>query len=146
MYEAVQKGGDAKIGPNSGELKLKDGAKLAELAKKFSEVLPSEKFTIAEIQGYLLQWKLDPQVALDGAKQWGENLQAEKESKDKAMKEKLKHEQGKVDKVKEDKTNEDKAKEDNTKVERKVGEEGLVNGVTEHTSEKKSSGLLKTNS
>ncbi|KAI4658685.1 uncharacterized protein J4E79_006443 [Alternaria viburni] len=56
--------------------------KLAEMAKQFAEALPEGVFSPAEIQGYLLQKKADPEGALDGVKEWRDAvLEAKKKGK-----------------------------------------------------------------
>lgn len=56
--------------------------KLAEMAKQFAEALPEGVFSPAEIQGYLLQKKADPEGALEGVKEWRDAvLEAKKKGK-----------------------------------------------------------------
>lgn len=55
----------------------KSAEEIYALAEVFADAVPSEKYTPAEIQGYLLQHKTDPQGAIDGVQAW-------MESKDKA--------------------------------------------------------------
>jgi chaperone BCS1 len=56
--------------------------RLTEMAKQFAEALPEGVFSPAEIQGYLLQKKSDPEGALDGVKEWRDAvLEAKKKGK-----------------------------------------------------------------
>jgi chaperone BCS1 len=56
--------------------------RLNEMAKQFAEALPEAVFSPAEIQGYLLQRKSDPQGALDGVAEWRDAvLEAKKKGK-----------------------------------------------------------------
>ena len=43
---------------------------IAGLAQKFAKQIPANKFTPAQIQGYLLEHKDSPQLAVDGAGKW----------------------------------------------------------------------------
>jgi len=45
-------------------------AEVSQMADKFAEILPADKFTPAEIQGYLLQHKIDPEGAVEGLEHW----------------------------------------------------------------------------
>lgn len=56
--------------------------KLAELAEKFAQELPNVTLSPAEIQGYLLMKKTDPDGAVAGAKEWKDKvLEAKKKGK-----------------------------------------------------------------
>jgi chaperone BCS1 len=56
--------------------------KLAELAEKFAQDLPDVTLSPAEIQGYLLMKKTDPDGAVAGAKEWKDKvLEAKKKGK-----------------------------------------------------------------
>lgn len=48
------------------------------LASKFSNAIPSHEFSTAELQGYLLTWKISPSQAAAGAAAWVELEMAEK--------------------------------------------------------------------
>lgn len=55
---------------------------LTEMAGQFADALPEAVFSPAEIQGYLLQKKSDPQGALDGVGEWRDAvLEAKKKGK-----------------------------------------------------------------
>jgi len=47
-----------------------DGAKLAELAKRFADSIPDEEFSVAALQGYLLKNKSQPEAAANNAAAW----------------------------------------------------------------------------
>jgi chaperone BCS1 len=51
------------------------------LAQQFADEIPSGEFTPAEIQGYLLRHKKEPEVAIAGAKAWIQGVRAEKAKK-----------------------------------------------------------------
>jgi chaperone BCS1 len=56
--------------------------RLAEMSKEFADQLPEATFSPAEIQGYLLMKKTDPNGALAGVKVWAETmLEAKKKGK-----------------------------------------------------------------
>jgi mitochondrial chaperone BCS1 len=54
--------------------KITDPEVLGKMATKFAEQLPADKFSPAEIQGYLLMRKKDPQRALDDVEKWRDEL------------------------------------------------------------------------
>jgi mitochondrial chaperone BCS1 len=43
-----------------------------ELADSFARAVPEHEFSIAELQGYLLEWKMRPLDAVRGVEQWAE--------------------------------------------------------------------------
>jgi chaperone BCS1 len=53
------------------------------MAEVFADLVPSEEYTPAEIQGYLLKHKTDPQGAIDGVKAWMESKSQEKQKSSK---------------------------------------------------------------
>jgi len=56
--------------------------RLTEMSKQFADQLPEATFSPAEIQGYLLMKKTDPEGALAGVKEWKETmLEAKKKGK-----------------------------------------------------------------
>ncbi|KAK6537485.1 hypothetical protein TWF694_011670 [Orbilia ellipsospora] len=110
--------------------------KLEKLAQEFSSRVPSDKFTPAEVQGYLLSHKSDPEDALDCLDEWLQsklreiNLveQAEQKAKEKlerATERKIKELQKKKrDRLKsERKELEEEEKEEKEKKEKKEKEE-----------------------
>ena len=56
----------------------KSDEEIAALAERFGERMPADEFTPAEIQGYLLQHKYNPEDALEGVEKWMEARRAEK--------------------------------------------------------------------
>jgi chaperone BCS1 len=56
----------------------KSEKEISALAEVFADAVPSEKYTPAEIQGYLLQHKTDPQGAIDGVQTWMESKEKQK--------------------------------------------------------------------
>lgn len=45
-------------------------SRITDLASEFGAVIPSGEFTAAEIQGYLLNYKETPELAVKGATEW----------------------------------------------------------------------------
>lgn len=58
--------------------RITDPKILEDMAAKFAELLPADKFSPAEIQGYLLMRKKDPQRALDDVEKWRDELMESK--------------------------------------------------------------------
>jgi len=48
----------------------KSESEITTLAEQFSQLVPADEYTPAEIQGYLLKHKTDPQGAVDGVQAW----------------------------------------------------------------------------
>ncbi len=71
-------GGRTQNGKLKSISKITDPKVLEELADKFAERLPADKFSPAEIQGYLLMRKKDPQRALDDVENWRDELMESK--------------------------------------------------------------------
>jgi len=72
-------------------------ARVEKLGEEFAALIPSLTFSPAEIQGYLLKHKRDPEGAVAGALVWAEKTKAEKnkkatEEKEKEDKERLENE------------------------------------------------------
>lgn len=51
------------------------------LSSSFADSIPANEFTPAEIQGYLLRHKRDPEEAIAGAQDWARDIRAEKKAK-----------------------------------------------------------------
>ncbi|CAE7144741.1 unnamed protein product [Rhizoctonia solani] len=93
---------DGTLTPALAPTKRLDAATLAQLAKKFSEAIPEEEFSVASLQGYLLKNKTRPQAAAEEAAAWviserelKARLQREKEereAKERAEREKRRRE------------------------------------------------------
>ncbi|KAG4427281.1 hypothetical protein IFR05_017236, partial [Cadophora sp. M221] len=78
-------------------LKKIEEAKVEKLGEDFAAFIPTLTFSPAEIQGYLLKHKRDPEGAVRGASAWAEKTKAEKnkkatEEKEKEDKERLEKE------------------------------------------------------
>jgi mitochondrial chaperone BCS1 len=57
---------------------LPPGRSLLELRKAFAASVPEGEFTMAELQGYLMISKWDPERAVDGIGVWVETLRSER--------------------------------------------------------------------
>ncbi|KAF3016049.1 hypothetical protein E8E15_005710 [Penicillium rubens] len=53
-------------------------ARLNELAVQFAGCLPERQYSLAEVQGFLLQYKRQPEEACDNVKSWVEEMEYEK--------------------------------------------------------------------
>jgi mitochondrial chaperone BCS1 len=63
-----------------------------ELADTFARKIPEHEFSVAELQGYLLDWKMKPLDAVQGVEEWIEaerELRLEKEAREAKRKERL---------------------------------------------------------
>ena len=90
--------------------RLADDARIADLGKKFAEQIPTMTFSPAEIQGFLLKNKREPEAAVKNAAEWVRTTLAakkkkaeedkEKEAKEKAEREKEEKEKEKTEKEK----------------------------------------------
>lgn len=67
--------------PN-GQVDAKEQEDMQQLADKFATAIPSYEFSMAELQGYLLNNKGDPLKALCGIRGWVENEQQERRDKE----------------------------------------------------------------
>jgi hypothetical protein len=56
------------------------------LAPEFAALTPTETYSVAELQGYLLNYKWDPQGAVDGMPQWMKGQEQEKAKIEEAKK------------------------------------------------------------
>ncbi|KIM31399.1 hypothetical protein M408DRAFT_320460 [Serendipita vermifera MAFF 305830] len=109
-----------------------DAARLAELAKIFSDSIPNEEFSVAELQGYLLKNKARPEEAARQASEWVIKERAmrerlarekeEKEEKERLLKEKRRKEREEK-KAKEEREKEDKARKEKEEAEEKARKE-----------------------
>jgi chaperone BCS1 len=84
------------------------------LSSVFADKIPAHEFSPAEIQGFLLKHKRDPQAAIDGALDWVQDTRKQKKEKElrEAEEKRAAEEKAKEDKAKEEKEKEDKAKAD----------------------------------
>jgi chaperone BCS1 len=69
--------------------KAREGIEVQILAKEFAIIVPSGRFSPAEIQGYLLEHKRMPEEAIKGAAAWVEKKNAEKKKNKERRKEEL---------------------------------------------------------
>ncbi|KGO70281.1 ATPase, AAA-type, core [Penicillium italicum] len=53
-------------------------SRISDLASEFAAIIPSGEFTVAEIQGYLLNYKEKPEVAIQGAAEWVQRAREKK--------------------------------------------------------------------
>lgn len=77
----------AELGPSIGCYFSSTGERLgaevlAGLAKDFAEAIPAARYSIAQLQGYLLSRKNDPQAAVAGVGAWIEAQEKEKREMD----------------------------------------------------------------
>jgi len=98
-------------------------ARLAELAKQFSDSIPDEGFSVAALQGYLLKNKSRPEAAAEGAAAWvvterelREKLKKEREAKEREQ-EKEEKEKDEEESKAEAEAEKEKAKADDSVVE-----------------------------
>ncbi|KAJ5641258.1 ATPaseAAA-typecore [Penicillium lividum] len=57
-------------------------SRITTLAKEFASIVPADEFTAAEIQGYLLNYKNTPEVAIKGAGDWANTLREKKKRRE----------------------------------------------------------------
>jgi chaperone BCS1 len=92
-------------------LKKKEEEKVARLGEEFAALIPTMTFSPAEIQGFLLKWKRQPEMAVKEAPAWVEKTKSEKLKKAKEEKDK-EEEEKKEESEKERKEAEEKAEEE----------------------------------
>ncbi|KEY79442.1 ATPase BCS1 [Aspergillus fumigatus] len=56
--------------------------KIAELASEFASRIPEGEFTAAEIQGHLLNYKNEPEAAIDAVEEWVRSVRAKRKEKE----------------------------------------------------------------
>ncbi|KAA8648374.1 hypothetical protein EYZ11_007324 [Aspergillus tanneri] len=56
--------------------------RVQELASEFASCVPAGEFTAAEIQGFLLNHKADPEAAIRGADEWVQNTRSKRQEKE----------------------------------------------------------------
>jgi chaperone BCS1 len=128
-------------------------ARVDELAAQFAAAIPEHEFSPAEIQGWLLKNKRDPERAVSGAEQWV--VEARKEKKEKELKEaeerrkkeeeerkerEKKEEEERKEKEKEEKKKKGKGKGKNGGKARKGGKKGGESGSGSEDGEEEVSG------
>jgi len=88
--------------------KKREEEKVLKLSEEFANLIPTMTFSPAEIQGYLLKHKRQPELAIQGAEAWVEKTKEEKKKKAKEEKEKESKESEKERKEKEAKAEEER--------------------------------------
>lgn len=58
---------------SSNQSGAKESPNMPEAAEEFAHAIPENTFSMAELQGYLLEWKQDPIGALHGIDRWVES-------------------------------------------------------------------------
>ena len=96
-------------------------ARIESLAVKFAARIPAHEFSPAEIQGWLLKNKRDPEAAVEGAENWVENARKEKKNKEKEEAEEKRKKEEAEEKRKKAEEEEKQKKEEEDK--KKQGEE-----------------------
>jgi chaperone BCS1 len=92
-------------------LKKREEEKVARLGDEIAAIIPTMTFSPAEIQGFLLKWKRQPEMAVKEAPAWVEKTKSEKMKKAKEEKDK-EEEEKKEESEKERKEAEEKAEEE----------------------------------
>ncbi|KAK4252431.1 putative mitochondrial chaperone BCS1-B [Corynascus novoguineensis] len=123
-------------------------ARVNELAEQFAARIPAHEFSPAEIQGFLLKNKRDPEKAVAGAEDWVIATRKEKKEKElkeaeekRAKEEKEKKEREEKEKKKEKEEKEKKSKKDKGSKKKKAGKtskkskKGAESGSEESDSE-----------
>ena len=115
------------------ERQKKEEEKVKKLGEEFAKVIPSMMFSPAEIQGYLLKHKREPETAVKNAEEWVKTMRTEKRKEaekkareEKEEKERLEKEAEEAKKAEDEKTKEG---EDDEKDMDKVDGEPNTNGV-----------------
>lgn len=116
-------------------------AKVEGLAEEFAGRVPAHEFSPAELQGYLLKNKRDPQAAVDGASDWVVETRKDKKEKElKAAEEKRKIEEEERKKKEEEEVKKKKeADEEEAKKKKEADEEKKKKDDEEKKKKKKSS-------
>ncbi|KAH8805657.1 BCS1 N terminal-domain-containing protein [Xylogone sp. PMI_703] len=78
--------------------KEQDLVRLEQLSQEFAAKIPSEIFSPAEIQGYLLKWKSSPESAIANADEWVVSMKEQKEKEQKEKEQKEKENKDKIEK------------------------------------------------
>ncbi|CAG8957960.1 hypothetical protein HYFRA_00000303 [Hymenoscyphus fraxineus] len=138
LDEKLRQEEEARLEKEFAEKKKKEEEKVEELSRQFADAIPSMVFSPAEIQGYLLKYKREPEKAVQGAKDWVKETmtekrkQAEKDRQDEEarLKKEREDEEARIKKEKEDEEKEAKEKVEKLAAEKKLEEKkALVNGV-----------------
>ncbi|KAJ9151400.1 hypothetical protein NKR23_g3279 [Pleurostoma richardsiae] len=118
-------------------------AKVEKLAEEFADRIPGHEFSPAELQGYLMKNKRDPEGAVAGAEAWVADTRKEKKEKQlKEAEEKRKKEEEEAKKKKEEA--EKKEKEEREKKEKEQKEKEVEEKKKRKDAEKKEKREKKT--
>ena len=90
-------------------------AKIFELGARFAEIIPAMTFSPAELQGYLLKHKREPELAVQNAAEWVNTRKAE-QVRDKVRLEKEEKEKTERDRLEKDASEKEKKDEDKPRV------------------------------
>ena len=82
--------------------------RISELATDIADIIPSMTFSPAEIQGYLLKNKREPEAAIRDAEEWVKTTLTEKKKKEKEQREKEEKEKLEMEKAEKEKAEKDK--------------------------------------
>ena len=82
--------------------------RISELATDIADIIPSMTFSPAEIQGYLLKNKREPEAAIRDAEEWVKTTLTEKKKKEKEQREKEEKEKLEMQKAEKEKAEKDK--------------------------------------
>jgi chaperone BCS1 len=89
-------------------LKKREDEKVSRLGEEFAALIPTMTFSPAEIQGYLLKHKRQPEIAVKEAPAWVEKMKEEKKKKAKEEEEKESEENAEKRKAAEQKAEEER--------------------------------------
>ena len=105
------------------EERVAEESRIHSLGEKIATLIPSLTFSPAEIQGYFLKWKRQPELAVENAVEWVENTITEKKKKEIEERERLEKEalEKKTEKEEKEKT-EKEEKEKSEKEEKEKSE------------------------
>lgn len=76
--EVYTKSSSLQLGATSHTTPQLTPSELSNLARDFSASLPTDRFSVAQLQGYLLTKKFDPKGAVQGVKAWVDELEEER--------------------------------------------------------------------
>ena len=88
--------------------RILEDKRISELATNIADIIPSMTFSPAEIQGYLLKNKREPEAAIRDAEEWVKTTLTEKKKKEKEQREKEEKEKLEMEKAEKEKAEKDK--------------------------------------
>jgi len=121
-----------------------EAERIRRLAERFADVMPEDEFSPAEVQGYLLKHKREPELAIEGALKWCVDTREEKAKRaEKEKRDKEEKEEKEKKKLEKEKEKAKKEKEEGKKKEKKKGKkekkdsdgEKKTNGVDDSESD-----------